>query len=197
MYIFGASGHGKVIASILLGNNVTVDGFIDDNPKQYEIMGIPVISAKNFENIDKEQLIIAIGNNSTRKSVVKRYQSNFFKLIHPSSVICKTVKIGTGSVVFPNTVINANAIIGEHCIINSSAVVEHDCILDDYVHISPNATVAGGVKIGEGSHVGIGACVIPNINIGKWVTIGAGAVVIRDVPAGVTVVGNPARIIHN
>jgi len=34
-----------------------------------------------------------------------------------------------------------------------------------------------------------------NIKIGKWATIGAGAVIIKDVPDGVTVVGNPGRIL--
>jgi acetyltransferase EpsM len=36
---------------------------------------------------------------------------------------------------------------------------------------------------------------LPNISVGKWATVGAGAVVIKDVPAGATVVGNPAKII--
>ncbi len=196
MYIFGASGHGKVIASILLENNITVKAFIDDSPKQHKIMNIPVINTHEFKNINKEHLVIAIGNNETRKKISDKYQCLYLDVKHKSSTICKTVKIGKGSVVFSNAVLNADAIIGKHCIINTSAVVEHDCILDNYVHISPNAVIAGGVTIGEGTHIGVGSCVIPNIKIGKWVTVGAGAVVIRDIPDGVTVVGNPAKIIH-
>lgn len=48
-----------------------------------------------------------------------------------------------------------------------------------------------------GNHVSIytGACVFGHITIGDHVTIGAGAIVNKDVPAGCTVVGNPARIV--
>jgi len=36
--------------------------------------------------------------------------------------------------------------------------------------------------------------VLPGVTIGDDALIGAGSVVTRDVPAGVTVVGNPARV---
>ena len=32
MYLYGASGHGRVIKEILESLNQKVDGFIDDNP---------------------------------------------------------------------------------------------------------------------------------------------------------------------
>jgi 2,3,4,5-tetrahydropyridine-2-carboxylate N-succinyltransferase/tetrahydrodipicolinate N-acetyltransferase len=37
--------------------------------------------------------------------------------------------------------------------------------------------------------------VINGVEIGANAIVGAGAVVIKDVPAGATVVGNPARVI--
>ncbi len=48
-----------------------------------------------------------------------------------------------------------------------------------------------------GNHVCImtGATVFGGITVGDRVTIGANAVVSKDVPAGCTVVGNPARIV--
>ena len=50
------------------------------------------------------------------------------------------------------------------------------------------------VSIGRNVWIGAGALVLPGVTIGDDALIGAGSVVTRDVPAGVTVVGNPARV---
>ena len=195
MYIFGASGHGKVIASTLIANNESIKGFIDDHPKSDKLMGLPVVHSNEFERIDSEVICIGVGHNLTRKSISERIKSTFLSVIHKSAIICQTVKIGNGTVIFANAVVNAETSIGSHVIINTGAIIEHDCMVENFVHISPNAAIAGGVIIGEGTHIGIGACVIPGVTIGEWAVIGAGAVVIKDVPDGAVVVGNPARVI--
>jgi len=47
----------------------------------------------------------------------------------------------------------------------------------------------------RGASIGSGVTLMGGITIGENAIIGAGSVVTRDVPAGVTVVGNPARIL--
>jgi len=47
--------------------------------------------------------------------------------------------------------------------------------------------------IGDNVDIGVGALMLGPITIGDGAVIGAGAVVVKDVPAGATVVGNPAR----
>lgn len=49
------------------------------------------------------------------------------------------------------------------------------------------------VRLGDDVWVGTGAIILPGVTIGDGAIVGAGSVVTRDVPAGVTVVGNPAR----
>ena len=78
-------------------------------------------------------------------------------------------------------------------ILNTGCVVEHDCRVDDFAHLSPNGALGGGAEIGPRTHLGLGAVVLPLVKVGADVRVGAGAVVTRDVPAGVTVVGIPAR----
>lgn len=196
MYVFGASGHGKVIASILLATNpLAFKGFLDDNPTSPVVMNLPVLLSSEVSCGIGLKVIIGIGNNRIRKAVSERLNASYFSALHPSSVVCPTVNLGLGTVVSAQGVINADSKIGSHCIVNSGAVVEHDCILGDFVHVSPNAALAGNVVVGDGTQIGIGAVVIQGITIGKWVTIGAGAVIINDVPDFAVVVGNPGRII--
>ncbi len=52
------------------------------------------------------------------------------------------------------------------------------------------------VTIGRNVWIGGGALILPGITIGDNAIVGAGSVVTRDVPAGVTVAGNPARLLR-
>ena len=193
MYIYGASGHGKVIAEIAEENGVVITGFIDLDVSKNKVLNYEVIHTIPIQKIE---VIIAIGNNAVRKKLVNENDNfEYDKLIHPRANISKRTTIGEGSVVMAGVSINADVIIGSHCIVNTNASVDHDCMIENFVHISPNVALAGNVEVGEGTHIGIGTCVIQGIKIGKWCTIGAGTVVIKDVPHGATVVGNPGKII--
>ncbi|KQU61879.1 maltose acetyltransferase [Sphingomonas sp. Leaf339] len=51
------------------------------------------------------------------------------------------------------------------------------------------------ITVGADVWIGGGALILPGVTIGDGAIVGAGSVVTRDVPAGATVVGNPARIL--
>ena len=195
MYLFGASGHAKVIIEILRLNKVPILGLFDDDPLKKELMGLPVIGNIDDYKQDGVKSIISIGDNTIRKRVTTRIVSKYGRAIHPASVISKAASVDEGTAVMAGSVINIDAVAGRHCIINTGAVVDHDCVLEDFVHVAPNATLCGGVTVGEGTLIGAGSVVTPNIHIGKWSIVAAGAVVIRDVPDSVMVAGNPAKII--
>lgn len=193
LYLYGASGHGKVIVEIAELLNQKVSGFIDANPNI-----ITLLEYKVFTEIptDTTTLLISIGNNALRKKIAEKHNAYSYQtLIHPQAIISSRAQIGIGSVVMGGVTMNSGTKIGKHCIINTNSSIDHDCLLADYVHISPNAALAGNVTVGEGTQIGIGACVKQNIKIGKWCTIGAGAVIIKDIPDGKTVVGNPGRFL--
>ena len=195
MYLFGASGHAKVIVDILLSQGRKVTAFFDEDESKKALWNIPVKGkTKDFINNGIE-CIVSIGNNSTRKKVVEQLEASFGTGIHSTAVLGSKVNIGEGSVVMPRVVINAETSIGKHVIVNTAAGIDHDCLIGDYAHIAPNASLCGGVEVGEGTLVGAGATIIPLVKVGQWCTIGAGAVVTQDIPDHCTVVGNPARII--
>lgn len=197
IYIFGASGHGKVVSEIITNNHCKIEAMVDDEPKLNYFNEIPIINSTSLPvATDNISLIIAIGNNSTRKKISSRFNEfNFFTTAHKTAFISPSASVGVGTVIMLYAIINSDATIGNHVIINTGALIEHDCTIEDFVHISPKVTLSGSVKIGVGTHVGSGAIVIPGIKIGRWCTIGAGTVVINDIPDGATVIGNPGKII--
>lgn len=192
MYLYGASGHAKVIIDILKSNGIQVEGLIDDNPEINELLGYKV-----YHNNDKNlsPMIISIGANSIRKSIADKINGEYGAAIDKTAIISHTATISEGSVIMQGSIIQADARIGKHCIVNTGASVDHDCIIEDYVHISPHATLCGNVTVEEGTWIGAGAIVKQGVKIGKWVIVGAGSVVINDIPDNVTVVGVPAKII--
>jgi len=196
-FIFGAGGHGRVIAELLQFNDCKVEAFFDDRPKLNLMNSIPVISSDFLENNQmKLSVIIAIGDNLVRKKISKRLKNNlFYSCYHNKAIISPSAKVNIGTVVMLNAIINSNVEIGKHVIINTASIVEHDCIIEDYVHLSPSVTLLGDVFVGEGTQIGAGVIVLPGVKIGKWCIIGAGSVVINNVPDGSIMVGNPGKII--
>lgn len=189
MFLYGASGHAKVIIDIVRATGQPIDGIFDDNES---VLSLNEIEVKHHWN-GESPIIISIGNNKTRKIIAERLNCPFSKAVHPSAILSPSVCVGYGSVVMAGAIVNSDTTIGKHCIINSGASIDHECVLGDYVHISPHATLCGNVQVGEGSWIGAGATVVPGIKIGKWCTIGAGAVVIKDIPDNAVVVGVPAK----
>jgi sugar O-acyltransferase (sialic acid O-acetyltransferase NeuD family) len=193
--IFGAGGHGSVVAEVMESMGKRVHGFFDDDTIRDTCLDYPI-----FHDVDLFTMfylfdwLIAVGNNSIRKQISLTLKQSFAVGIHPAAVVSKRTVIGAGSVIMPGSILNSRTIVGRHCILNTNSSVDHDCIIGDYVHIAPAAALAGSVIVGEGTEIGTGAIVIPGIKIGKWCKIGAGAVIVRDVPDGTVSVGVPGRV---
>ncbi len=195
--IIGASGHGKVVADIVVQSGDQALGFLDDAiDLPGEICGIPVLGAvSEYSKYPEAWFVIAIGSAAVRRKIADSMPDvRWYTAIHPSAVVSPMeTAIGRGTVVMANAVINPCARIGRHCIINTSAVVEHDNQIGDYAHISVGAKLAGTVTIGESTWVGIGAVVSNNLTICPECMIGAGAAVVKNIEEHGTYVGVPAR----
>ena len=124
--------------------------------------------------------------------------------------------VGSGTTIRPELRCDYgyNVSIGENVFVNWGAVFLDvgRITLGDFVQVGPNCqflTATHPLDVGrrregwEGSApitieddvwLGGGVIVLPGVTIGAGSVVGAGAVVTRDVPAGVLVVGNPARV---
>ncbi|KXX68567.1 acetyltransferase [Flammeovirga sp. SJP92] len=193
IFIYGASGHGKVVYDCAISSKINVQGFIDDDPLKQEFLGCKVY--KSTEISKDWVIIVAIGSSQIRKRIVDSLDVNFGIIKHSSSILSSHTVIHGGTVFFHNTVVQSGSEIGEHCIINTSSIIDHDCQLGNYVHVAPNAVLCGGVKVGNSSWIGAGSTIIQGITIGNNCTIGAGSVVINNIPDNAVVVGNPGKII--
>lgn len=208
--IWGAGGHGRVVADAVVACGFELVGFVDARPalvgSEVGSSGVPVLATESDLRTALAHgrlpggaavVVPAVGHNATRKRMVLELEGRCSdRIVHPSAIVSPSARISKGTVVLPGGIVNSSARIGRGVIVNSGAVVEHDCSVGDGAHLSPGAVLAGGVSVGECSWVGANATILPGVRLGHHVTVGAGAVVRKNVEPHATVVGNPARIIH-
>ena len=204
--VYGAGGHGKVVADMLLANCQSgFWGFVDDRADSAgtRVLGFPVLGnaewLSHVASMERICVALGVGENRVRRKLAERCVAQgceILTLVHPRAVISPSAALGAGSVVMAGAVVNPCARVGKGGIVNTGAVVEHDVVVEDYVHLSPNASLGGNARVGEGSHIGLGATVLPGVTVGSFVTVGAGAVVTRNTPDKVVLVGIPARVLR-
>jgi sugar O-acyltransferase (sialic acid O-acetyltransferase NeuD family) len=202
LFVFGAGGHGKVVADAARTAGYALAGFVDDSPTRAgtSIWDLPVLSWQRLANERRRWpeavLAMGVGANGARERCQARIEAAGFEVVavaHARATIAPSATIGAGTVLMAGSVVSPDATLGRGCIVNTGAVVEHDCRRGHFVHGSPNAALGGAVSVGDRTHLGMGAVALPGITIGAGVRVGAGAVVHRNVMDGLTVVGVPAR----
>lgn len=202
VYVYGASGHGKVVADILLAcEDPRLAGFVDDRAelRSTRVLGLPVLGDDCLqEEAGKMRVAVAlgVGDNYARQRVAEKclaWGMELVTLVHPAAKVSQSARMGPGTVVMAQAVINPDAVIASGVIVNTAAVVEHDVEIDEYAHVCPNAAMGGASKLGKFSQLGMGAVVIQCVSIGSHTIVGAGAVVVRDLPDRVVAFGVPAH----
>lgn len=203
IFIYGASGHGKVVLDAARQQGLDVLAVFDDNPALAGtfFMNCAVIGGRDALRSWCQRYagvtgIVAIGQNRARAAVAGWLVAAGFKLttvIHPRATVASDTEIGVGSVLMAGAVINSGTTLGNNCIINTCASVDHDCVIGDFTHVAPGARLCGNVRVGSGVLIGAGSTLLPGVVIGDHAVVGAGSTVIRDVPAGLKVAGSPCR----
>lgn len=170
-------------------------------PALSECNGYPLISFSEFASLRGERYFnVAIGDGQARAKVATDLEA----VATPMSIFAPTFlemgqnEFGVGSLFCPHSMVTTNVVIGRYFQGNVYAHVSHDGIIGDFVTFGPGVRCNGHVHIGDFAHIGSGAIIrngsaMHPITIGAGAVVGMGAVVTKDVPAGVTVVGNPAR----
>jgi len=148
-------------------------------------------------------LAIGIGNPSARLKVAQQLKAlapdvEFPSLIHPTVVLDQaSATLEEGALVCAGVVATVNIKLQAFALCNFACTLGHEATIGRGSVINPGANVSGGVTIGDGVLVGTGARVLQYLSVGEGATVGAGAVVTQNVPAGVTVVGIPAKVLRS
>jgi len=207
IYVYGARGHGKVLADILLARGDSEFlGFVDDDDKLHgeRVLGFPVFGGQGWLEQQSQsgpvRVALGIGDSHGRERLAQRCEDlriQVVTLVHPSASVSKTANLEPGSVVMAQAAINPNARVGRGAVINTGAIVEHDVEIGEFAQAAPNSAIGGASRLGPHSFLGMGAVMIQCVNVGRGTIVGAGSVVVRDLPDGVLAVGVPARVVRS
>ena len=206
--IIGAGGFGRETLDVLRAGRAVFAqrdgrrrflGFLDDGSPDAALLarlGAEHLGpVDHLEKLPGARYLIGVGEPSIRQLLDERargFGAEPCSAIHPEASYAD-VEFGLGAVVTAGVRLTNNVRIGRHVHLNLNCTVGHDAVLGDYVTVNPLAAISGNVTLGDRVNVGTGANVIQGVTVGDDAVIGAGAVVLDDVPAGVTVVGVPAR----
>ena len=204
-FVWGASGHAKVVADAACREGrFELVGFVDELKPERQgeaVLGLPILGgAEAFAQLQADgvgHVLLGVGDCDARLRIAERAVAAGFALgtvIHPTSVLAADVVIDAGSVVFASVVVNPGSRIGRAVVLNTACSVDHDCVVGDGAHLSPGVRLAGNVRVGELSWLGIGSVVIQGVTIGARSVVGAGSVVLKDLPSDIVAYGVPTSV---
>jgi acetyltransferase-like isoleucine patch superfamily enzyme len=190
----------RMYPNVQLGRNVQIDDFA--------IVGMPPRNAQPGE------LETVIGDNAHIRSHSIIYAGNRIGddfatghgvMIRELNEIGCRVSIGTHSVVEhhvhieDHVRIHSQAFIPEYSTLMAKCWIGPNVVLTNALHpLCPKAKEClKGATIEPGAKIGANATLLPDITVGRNALVGAGSVVVADVPAGVVVVGCPARVVKS
>jgi len=205
LLIIGAGGLGKEVVDILQSSPQGAEydlAFVDDViPPNTIVHGVRVLGNSSIlceVSPESTDICVAIGSPAIRRTLIEKiegYGLSFATVIDPSALIRSSAVLETGVIISARVFVSCNTVVGSHAVINPCALVGHDVVIGRYAVVGGGASLSGGSRIGEGGTIGAGASVLYNTVVGDWATVGMGAVVYAFVENGITVIGNPARVL--
>ena len=211
--VYGASGCGRSLMPVARQqlareSDASEIVFIDDALESVaEVNAHRAMNSLAFlnETASEKYVQIAIANSHVREKIAQRLKMDgiqLWSIIADNVVLMDQLELDEGSALSPFVTIGSNVRIGKCFQANLYSYVEHDCVIGDFVTFAPGVKCNGNIHIQDHAYIGAGAMIKQGspgqpLVIGRGAIVGMGAVVTKSVPAGVTVVGNPARIVES
>ncbi len=203
LLIVGAGGLGREVLGYIEDDNplFRFKGFLDDRadalvatPREPGIVGSPDAYIPSHGEV----FMAAIGDPKSRERYTRRlrdiHQADFATVVHPLANVSRRAAIGRGCIVGPRVGISVDVQIGDFSCIQEYAVIGHDVRIGSWCQINSHCTIAGGASIGNFVTIGPNCVISRQTILEDGVTVAAGSVVYGRIKAGLTVMGNPARL---
>ena len=201
--IYGSGGLGREVFDVAVRVNSKLNSwdeiiFVDDLEPEGHFFGTKRVKLSNLDiGLEKYEGIVAVGEPSSREKLFNNLTVKkipLVTLVDPTAIISPSSKIGIGSIILENSLIKANTELHENVLIQPFCDIGHDTSIGSHSVMSPFSSPGGRTSFGKRVFFGMKASCLEQLTIGDDSIIGMGAVVFRDVPAGATVIGNPARV---
>ena len=203
--IFSAGSAGRELFKLIQEINEKkqeweILGYVDSDPKKIgkKIDSKKVYSLSKLPFNKNIYAICGIMNPLKRKKIyTKEILQRKFKipnLIHPSINIPKTIKIGSGNIIFENVHLSYEVKIKDYCLISNFCDIGHNLKLSNYVTLMPSVVIGGDCSIKESTLVGSGALIHQNLKIGSNCLVGMGSVIVKDIKNNSSVINYPRQI---
>ena len=175
-------------------------GFLDDNPSALREYGdfAAIQSLTGHLPIEGNVYLNGIAQPALKQRLLAPLiaaGAEFLTFVHPTAKVGERVTLGRGVVLCPGAIVTTDAKIGEFVVLNLRSTVGHDAAVGAWTTVSAHCDITGFVQVGESVFMGSRSSIIPGRTVGEGATIGAGAVVFTHVAPGVTVFGNPAKVL--
>jgi len=203
LVIIGAEGFAREIYDLANycysdDKEFRVKGFICDDPSNVEELGYPPVLSKvsDYEIKPDDLFFCGIGKVFERKKtieIIKNKGGRFINLVHPTSIISPSVRLGIGVGIKAFCVLSSNVEIGDFTFLQSSVIMGHDVRVGKFCHFNSFSFLAGYTRINDLVTVNAGAKILQNVIVEERSVVGAGSIVIKKVVKGTTVFGIPAK----
>jgi len=204
LYIYGAGGMGREVLELARTVNAIEQrwdwmGFVDDISGRSAGPSVAGTGELLLHSSSATDVAIGIADPEAKQRLTTRLMENrclhFPVLVHPQAYVSPGAHLGQGVIIQWGCWVSTDVDLADFSFLNVACCIGHDVLIAKYTSLMANVDLGGRVQVGECCYFGTKSTVVPGVHIGRDVRIGAASLVVQNVADGLTVMGNPARVI--